>query len=82
MLVSLSTPDAVALSRVGGKAASLIRLQQAGFEVPAGVVLTTRFFEPWLSELLKKPEWLAVLEPAPRACRQLVAKSNRVSLNL
>ncbi len=35
--VPLSTPDAPVLNQVGGKAASLIRLQQAGFDVPHGV---------------------------------------------
>ena len=62
MLVPLSTPDAAVLNRVGGKATSLIRLQQAGLEVPHGLVLTTRFFEPWLTEVQATSEWLSVLE--------------------
>jgi len=61
MLVPLSTPDAAELNRMGGKAVSLIRLQQNGFYVPHGVVLTTQFFEPWLTEVQTTSEWLSVL---------------------
>jgi phosphoenolpyruvate synthase/pyruvate phosphate dikinase len=62
LLFPLSTPNAAVLNRVGGKAASLIRLQQAGFDVPDGVVLTTRFFEPWLAEIRTTSEWRSVIE--------------------
>ena len=48
-------PSAAAL--VGAKAASLIRLRRAGFQVPDGVVLTTRFFEPWLREICASEAW-------------------------
>jgi hypothetical protein len=57
LLVPLSTPDTAVLDRVGGKAASLIRLQQAGFDVPEGVVLTTQFFSPWITQIQASHEW-------------------------
>ena len=60
----LSTAEAGPQRQVGGKAASLIRLCQAGFEVPPGVVLTTAFFEPWLAEVRASREWASVLEAA------------------
>ena len=63
-LMPLSTAEAGPQRQVGGKAASLIRLCQAGFEVPPGVVLTTAFFEPWLAQVRASPEWASVLEAA------------------
>ena len=68
MLISLATTDAPVPSEVGGKGASLIRLRQAEFDVPRGVVLTARFFEPWLAEIRDSSEWLAVAQ-ALRTCR-------------
>lgn len=46
----------------GGKAKSLIETVNAGFRVPDGMVLCTSFFEPWLEQLKKTEEWVAVLE--------------------
>ena len=57
LLVPFSTLEAPVPNRVGGKAASLIRLQQAGFNVPHGVVLTTQFFESWIAEIQTTVEW-------------------------
>ena len=68
ILISLATTDAPVPSEVGEKGTSLIRLRQAGFDVPGGVVLTTRFFEPWLAEIRGSGEWLAVLQTL-RSCR-------------
>lgn len=62
MLVSLATSDPVEIDQVGGKAASLIRLKQNGLEVPGGVVLTTLFFEPWLTEIQTSSEWRSAIE--------------------
>ncbi|MGI9450308.1 MAG: PEP/pyruvate-binding domain-containing protein, partial [Geminicoccaceae bacterium] len=60
LAVALSTPLATELSLVGGKAASLIRLAQAGFAVPDGYVLTSAFFLPWINELRSSSEWRLV----------------------
>ena len=65
--VSLATADPPVARDVGGKAASLIRLRQAAFDVPRGVVLTTGFFAPWLAEIRASKEWQAV-QGAARAC--------------
>ena len=60
MWLSLATDEAPEPSEVGGKAASLIRLRQAGFAVPEGVVLSTGFFAPWQASILASREWCAV----------------------
>ena len=60
MLVEITSGRDVGISTVGGKAASLIRLHNAGFNVPGGVVLTTEFFASWLTELCASEQWNAV----------------------
>ncbi|MBW2281306.1 MAG: hypothetical protein JRG82_11230 [Deltaproteobacteria bacterium] len=47
------------VSEIGGKAASLVRLAQAGFRVPDGVVLPVAWFEPWWRELRGTGAWAA-----------------------
>ncbi len=61
MWLSLATEEVPEPTLVGGKAASLIRLRQAGFTVPEGVVLSTGFFDPWQARILASREWRAVL---------------------
>lgn len=67
MWLSLATEEAPDPAQVGGKAASLIRLRQAGFAVPEGGVLSTRFFAPWQASILASPEWHEVLRLLGRA---------------
>ncbi|HEY3197216.1 MAG TPA: PEP/pyruvate-binding domain-containing protein [Nitrospirales bacterium] len=57
------------VEEVGGKAASLMRLFQAGHPVPPGFILTTSFFQPWLADLRTAREWddFVVAEPATLA---------------
>ncbi len=62
LAVSLESAEAPVLAEVGGKAASLIRLHQAGFEVPPGSVFTTVFFEPWLAQVRASSAWASVLD--------------------
>ena len=57
MLVDLATDEEPSNRAVGGKAASLTLLKQAGFRVPDGVVLTTGFFAPWLLDICSSAEW-------------------------
>jgi phosphohistidine swiveling domain-containing protein len=45
------------LAEVGGKAMSLISMAQRGLPVPPGFVLTVAFFEPWLDQIRRSPEW-------------------------
>ena len=61
LVVSLSTRKDIPLSLVGGKAASLIRLQNSGFNVPEGIVLTTDFFASWLADIQSSNEWHSVI---------------------
>ncbi len=61
MWLSLATDDAPDPTEVGGKAASLIRLRQAGFAVPEGVVLNAGFFAPWQAGIRASREWREVL---------------------
>ncbi len=46
-------------AEIGGKAASLVRLAQAGFRVPEGVVLPVGWFDPWWKELRSTDVWSA-----------------------
>lgn len=50
---------------VGGKAASLIRLAEAGFAVPSGAVLTTTFFAPWFDGIKASATWSRLIETSP-----------------
>lgn len=51
-------------AEVGGKAASLIRMTEAGLPVPPGAVLTTQFFAPWFEAVKTSVPW-ARLTQAP-----------------
>lgn len=62
LVVALGSAEPPSLAEVGGKAASLIRLRQSGFEVPPGDVLTAAFFEPWLARIRASSEWASVVE--------------------
>ena len=61
MLVKIQSNETPLVREVGGKAASLIRLSQAGFPVPSGDVLTTDFFAPWIEQIEKNANWHDVL---------------------
>ena len=61
MLVKIQSNETPLVREVGGKAASLIRLSQAGFPVPSGNVLTTDFFAPWIEQIEKNANWHDVL---------------------
>ena len=61
MLLSLNTNEAPDIAKVGGKAASLISLQQAGANVPAGIVLTSDYFAAWLDRVEESDAWREAL---------------------
>jgi len=42
-----------------------MRLFQAGYPVPEGFILTTSFFEPWLTRLQRTPAWEEFLGADP-----------------
>jgi rifampicin phosphotransferase len=51
---------------MGGKAASLIRMSEAGLPVPSGAVLTTRFFDPWFDTIRTSTPWIRLTEVTPQ----------------
>ena len=92
MLADLATSQEPSIGLLGGKAASLARLKQAGFRVPDGVVLTTDFFAPWLLEIRSSAGWrrvhgLAAGAPAPNqddlaaACAAVKDLADGLALN-
>jgi len=73
-ICSFPSNNSPGIAEVGGKGYSLIQLSKF-MPVPAGFVLTTRFFVPWWSELSKTDEWKRFLaagnEQMSFACSQL-----------
>ena len=67
LLVTLDIAAPVGANIVGAKAASLLRLRQAGFVVPDGVVLTTAFFAPWAAAVAANADWLEAIETLHRS---------------
>jgi hypothetical protein len=81
--VSLSTPE-----QVGGKGQSLLHFADAGFVVPTVVVLSAKFFQPWLTQLKATPEWeaftqtgdderVALASDVKTACQTLALTDNQ-----
>ena len=81
MLVNLQSDENPQVRQVGGKAASLIRLAQAGFSVPAGSVLTTDFFAPWVEQVEHHPRWHDVLSSLNNIRTPQPNAKDRESLN-
>ena len=52
-----TTPEMPSLEQAGGKAVALMQMTTAGMPVPPGLVLTARFFEPWLEGMKLLPAW-------------------------
>ena len=61
LTLPLTAAEPAPIGLVGGKAAALLRLRQAGFEVPDGVVLTTAFFSPWSEAVQQSEAWRRAL---------------------
>ena len=66
------------IAEVGGKAASLIRLFQAGYPVPEGFILTTSFFEPWLARLQMTAAWDEFLGADPSNLSSVCPRLQRI----
>ena len=64
-LIRLSDSPDAKTAQVGGKAASLITLINAGFNVPRGFVLGTNFFVDWNRQVVDLPEWRQVCSGDP-----------------
>jgi rifampicin phosphotransferase len=65
LIVPFPGAEQPTLDEVGGKAASLIRLSEAGFTVPPGAVLKSAFFAPWFDALKATATWTRLLAAAP-----------------
>ena len=65
LIVSFPGTEQTTLGEVGGKGYSLIRMVEAGFPVPPGVVLTTEFFAPWFDEIQASATWAALADATP-----------------
>ncbi|MCB9742740.1 MAG: hypothetical protein H6741_20735 [Alphaproteobacteria bacterium] len=81
--VSFPGAGVAPVAQVGGKAASLMRLLEAGLPVPPGVVLTTGFFAPWVQALQATEAWAALRASPPEAwperCEALKAEAAELS---
>lgn len=73
------------VDEVGGKGFSLIHLCREGMPVPPGVILTSRFFGPWLAHVLSSPAWESLQSASPDdwppLCEMLKQSAMRLSLN-
>ena len=68
--VALHDSEDPTLELVGGKSASLMRLADAGYDVPPGRVLTTAFFASWTAAIVASSEWLALRSSYGGAARE------------
>lgn len=80
-------PSTTARERVGGKGASLIAMAAAGLPVPAGHVLTSDFFAPWIAAMATSPGEPPALDAAvasqrEKALRLPLSKDQRDTLLL
>ena len=53
----LANVEEPSIAEIGGKAASLVRLSQAGFRVPEASVLPVSWFSAWWAELKQTDAW-------------------------
>jgi pyruvate,water dikinase len=70
------------VQQIGGKAASLVRLQQAGFAVPEAFVIPVDWFAPWWDALRETEAWGAFARastgPWRPHCESLQAEASRL----
>ncbi len=75
----------LSVAAAGGKAAALMRLCEAGFDVPRGAVLTVDFFEPWFEQIRSTESWAALVNSAPEQwgerCAAVKAHVDRLPLS-
>lgn len=76
MIYKFNTDRIPELSQVGGKAKALIETTKEGLPVPDGIVLSVKFFEPWLGEIKKSKEWENMLRDTRKEnCDELEDKA-------
>jgi len=68
--------------QVGGKALALMQMTAAGMPIPPGLVLTVRFFEPWLDLVNQSQAWQEIVgeEEIGPAARALQASCSALQL--
>jgi phosphoenolpyruvate synthase/pyruvate phosphate dikinase len=57
LMYSFENLEPAILEQVGGKGLSPIELIKRGYYVPLFVILTTKFFNPWIKMLSSTSEW-------------------------
>ena len=67
---------------VGGKAASLICMSEAGLPVPPGAVLTSAFFAPWFDEVKASATWTKLIEASPDDWAPICSELKKLALTL
>lgn len=77
--------DLPALSLVGGKGLSLMRMAAEGLPVPPGCILSVDFFSEWIATLQQTSAWerfvTAPAEQLKAACDELKARAGELSLS-
>lgn len=67
------------IEHVGGKGYSLLRLINANFPVPHGVILTSHFFVPWIEQIIETAEWRSLQDAPPEQWRTLCESLKRMA---
>ncbi len=70
------------IAQVGGKAASLIRMLDAGLPVPPGAVLTTEFFQPWFERIQASDAWNELVGAEPSQWADICPRLKELSPGL
>ncbi len=82
MIYGFKTSKVPLLSKVGGKAKSLIETTKAGLNVPEGFVLSVDFFTSWMDEIKSTPVWKRFLEtPSKEMCEELKKLTKDLEFN-
>jgi len=70
MIHVFSSETVPELSKVGGKARSLIEATAAGLPVPPGFALDTDFFAPWMLRVEQSAAWATFLHASPEHSKE------------
>lgn len=65
LVVPFPGSEGMPRAEVGGKAATLIRMVEAGLPVPAGAILTRSFFVPWFDDVQASSTWAQLIVAPP-----------------
>ncbi|AOT69660.1 PEP/pyruvate-binding domain-containing protein [Geosporobacter ferrireducens] len=79
---SFDSKEIPSLSKVGGKAMSLMRMTQQGLPVPPGFVLSVEFFKPWFDYIKSTAEWQKVITSLPSELKTYTAALKELCMHL